>query len=371
MSAEFRFHEVVGPAPVSAELTGLAPRPSGTTGPSSPWQCPVPTLDGVPRLQPAPLKSAEETAGFPAGGIWPIPLPAASFAGQDKDDFLLRLYLRDALREPRLTAAQEIELGWLSTFDDDSARERLVLGNLRLVVHLAFAFRRPGLPVCDLINEGNIGLMRAAELFNPAYGRRFASYAAPWVRQRLNRALSRHAWPVRLPTDFAFQQKRLRSARARLANESGREPAPAELAAGTGFAPATVRRLSTTSFPECVALQSPLAGGEEGQTLADVLPDERTLPPDQALVCRDEGELVTDLLASLKPREGQVLRLRFGLDDGCERSLEEVGRSLGYVRQGIHRIESAALAKLRRKVQTFGFERQIGQRSAAGVSSPL
>jgi RNA polymerase primary sigma factor len=308
----------------------------------SPWHCPVPTLEGQPRSALAPSGASQKEALRPT-----LETPLAEESGGrsrsaaagrgDGDDFLLRLYLRDALREPLLSPTEEAVLGWGSTFDDETAREGLVLGNLRLVIHLAFECRRPGVSLCDLINEGNMALMRAAELFEPGYGRRFASYAAPWIRQSMRRAVGRLTWPVRLPASLLSRPGLRWAGQAQLALESDVEPTMSgQLPVGSG------------RCPTWLSLDSPLAGDEEGLTLGDGLADERTLPPDLALVRRGDCEFAGQLLTLLKPREQQVLRLRFGLEDGCQRSLDEVGRKLGYVRQGIHRIESAALDKLRR-----------------------
>lgn len=325
-------------------------------GPKQAWHCPVPTLEGIPRFSPAKRQPADEKAIFPTGREQ-FPSKPTSDANDrtpadEGDDFLLQLYLRDARREPMLTAAEETEVAWLASFDDEAARERLLLGHLRLVVHIAFEYRGFGLSLCDLINEGNIGLMRAAELFKPSRGARFPSYAALWIRQRMRRALTYQGWAMRLPADFCWQQSKLREAEARLGSEPDHEPEAEDLAVDCGFSRATVNRLRSSRFPLCLSLQSPVSGDEEGQVLADILPHEQTPAPDQELARRDEREFVERLLATLKPREQQVLRLRFGLDDGHERTLEEVGRELGYVRQGIHRIESLALAKLRRRAQS-------------------
>lgn len=319
-----------------------------------PWHCPVPTLEGLPRFsstRPVPIEDelalradsdepGAETCAAPRGG-------AATADGDD--DFLLRLYLRDVSREPRLAPDEELELGWRCSFGDDAARQRLVLGTLRLVVHIAFEYRGLGVPLGDLINEGNLGLWRATEGFKPTHGLRFSDYGGVWVRQRMRRALSSQARPMRLPANFSWQHSRVREAEARLREMLGFEPEDGDVAAECGFSLATVHRLRSAGFPKCLSLESPSPNDEIGQTLADLLPDECASPPDDHLARVDDQQLAHRLIATLGSREQQVLRLRFGVEDGRERTLEEVGRALGYVRQRIHQIESAALVKLRRR----------------------
>jgi RNA polymerase primary sigma factor len=350
MISNFELHPGAQPlSSLAGLLAVLADASRAPAAPGQPWHCPVPTLEGQPRVPPALRTPAPSQGTAPATGHSLPPEVgldgrAANRPAAKDGDYLLRLYLRDALREPLLTPEEESEMVWRASFDDEPARERLVLGNLRLVVHIGLEYRGLGLPLSDLINEGNLGLMRAAELFVPTYGGRFARYAATWIRQRMRRALSYQAWPMRMPADFSWQQNQVRAAEGRLGAEAANE----EVAAECGLRLATVRRLRASGHPRCLSLQSPVSDDEEGQVLADTLPDPEATPPDEALARSTAREFVEGLLLLLRPREQQVLRLRFGLDDGRQRTLEEVGDALGYVRQGIHRIESGALSKLRR-----------------------
>ena len=269
-----------------------------------------------------------------------------------EDDFVLRLYLRDTRRAPRLTADEETSAAWLASFDDASGREQLVLGHLRLVVRIAYDYRGMGLTLGDLINEGNLGLMRATELFDPVRGVRFASYADASIRQRMRRALSYQAWPVRLPADLNWRQGQVQAIEEQLTGRLHREPDDAEVASACRLTLPAVRRLRSGAEPTFVSLDNPMPGEDEpGRVLAEVLPDEHSPAPDERLARRSDCEFAARLLATLRPAEQRVLRLRFGFGDGCERTLEEVGQELGYVRQGIHRIESVALAKLRQRVR--------------------
>ncbi len=283
------------------------------------------------------------------------------------DDFLLRLYLRDALQEGMLTPDEEMELGRRALAGDQAARERLVLSHLRLGMRIAFDYNGLGLSLADLISEGNLGLMRAASSFNPAIGARFATYATVWIKQRIRRALTNQSRLVRLPPHIADCVTRVKSAEARLARELGRLPTDAELADDTDLVRHLIHQLRDAGVQHYVALDSPAGLDEDGPTLAESLAHEDAESPDETLARRSDREYVETLLASLKPREAQVLRLRFGLDDGCERSLEEVGRSIGLVRQRVQQIEAASLGRLRTRARLG----DLGSSPASRKSIPV
>jgi RNA polymerase sigma factor (sigma-70 family) len=262
------------------------------------------------------------------------------------NDFLIKLYLRDLASDSQHKPIEEPPADSLESFDD-SARERLVMGHLPSVVRMAFGYQGRGVPLSDLINEGNIGLMRAAERFDPVRKVRFAHYAGPWIRTQMDRALSYQAWPVSLPADFNWRRGQVRGAEERLAAKLNRRPKDTELARDCGLELPAVKRLRTASLPSFVGLESAWPGDEAGLTLAEVLPDETLARPDQEVARRSDREFVGTLLKTLTPTEQRVIKLRYGLDGGGGYTLTEVGRTLGYVRQGIHRIESSALGKLR------------------------
>ena len=263
------------------------------------------------------------------------------------DDYVLRLYLRD------LAAAAASEPSELSPTAgqrqlDDSARRRLVLSQLHQVVRTAFDYRRFGLTLGDLINEGNLGLMRAAELYDPQRNVRFSYYARPWIRVQMQRALSYQAWPVSLPADFKWCHSKVQRASDRLTAMLERPPQDFEVAEACGLELPAVRRLRAIPTLSFVPLDSPLLGNETGLTLAEVILDENSPRPDVEAGSLSDLEFAQGLLTVLTPREQKVIRLRFGLDDGSSHTLGQIGDLLGYVRQGIHRIESVALAKMRR-----------------------
>jgi RNA polymerase primary sigma factor len=278
------------------------------------------------------------------------PPPASS-----DEDFLLRLYFRDALNTPLLDPDEELQLGRRAHRGDPAARERLVLANLRLVVRIAFEYQGFGLAVADLISEGNLGLMRAVELFNPNLGARLAPYAAAWIKQRIRRALSNQSRLVRLPLGLVECAARVRNAEARLHAELGRAPTDAELAEDVELVHFVIHRLRGHATQVYLPLDGPATPGSDpdadAPSLAESLADPETDPPDEALASKSDRLYVESLLGTLEPRERQILRLRFGLDHGGGQSLEQVGRSLGVVRQRVQQIEVAALRKLRKRAR--------------------
>jgi RNA polymerase primary sigma factor len=265
-------------------------------------------------------------------------------------DFVLRLYLRDISGNStakRAGGRQAAEPGRL----DDSGRRQLVLGHLPRVVRIAFDYQGLGLPLGDLISEGNIGLMRAAELFDPFRKVTFTCYAKPWIRVQMQRALSYQARPVSLPAGFSGGRARVQAAQERLAAKLNRAPQDSELADECGLKLPAVRRLRSSPPPSFVPLESPWPGDETDLTLAEAIPDETFPAPDREAALHSDREFVDRLITVLSPAEQKVIRLRFGLDDGCHRTLGQVGQLLGYGRQGIHRLQSVALAKLRQRAR--------------------
>jgi RNA polymerase primary sigma factor len=304
-------------------------------------------------------------------GSTPRGVPVSSDAEPIHDeDFLLRLYFRDIQREPRLTLREESQVAIRARSGDTAACHRLALANLRLAVHIASDYRNSGLPLADLINEGNLGLLHAAALFDPTQGVGFGHYAAAWIRQRMRRALSSQAWPLRLPAAFAWHRSRVQRAEEYLHIALGRAPDENEVAVASGLPLPTVRRLRATGTLYFISLQKSPSDGESGSRLADTLADESALAPDREAARRSDREFVERLLGTLKPRERQVLRLHFGLDDRGPRTFGEIGRALGCVRQRIQRIESDALVKLRQRARMLEFKPPPGGWSALITGTP-
>jgi RNA polymerase primary sigma factor len=293
----------------------------------------------------------------------------------DGIDDPVRMYLREIGRVPLLTAKDEVELammmeagkeagrrrielarkGRLDLFVDrelrgiidrgELGRRRLAEANLRLVVSVAKKYIGRGMSLLDLIQEGNIGLLRAVEKFDYRKGYKFSTYATWWIRQAITRAIADQARTIRIPVHMVETINKLTRTARRLLQELGREPTPEEIAADMGIASDKVREIIKVA-QEPVSLETPI-GEEEDSHLGDFIPDDGTMAPAEAASHQLLKEQVEDVLASLTPREKMVLTRRFGLDDGRGRTLEEVGREFGVTRERIRQIEAKALRKLR------------------------
>ena len=238
------------------------------------------------------------------------------------DNDTLKLYMQNIMQYRRVTTSEEVQLARRIAEGDAEARDVLIKANLRLVVKIAHDFKGRGLPLLDLISEGNIGLMRAVEKFDPAKGAKLSSYAAWWIKQSMRRALSNQAPIIRVPTQSAMKMVKIRAAETRLTQELGRVPTAKEIAAASNLTERTVNGLrvgrSTT-----VSLQAPLKPGTDGE-LTDVLADESTVTPDHLLDDAEMMEVLQRLLDSLDRRERAILDLRFRLTTGVPCPLEAV-----------------------------------------------
>ena len=227
----------------------------------------------------------------------------------------------------------------------DEARATLIKANLRLVVKIAHDFKGLGLPLLDLISEGNIGLMRAVEKFDPIKGAKFSSYAAWWIKQSMRRALANQSRTIRIPVQSAGKINKIKSVRMKLTEELGREPTDSEIAEHLDFSERTVAGLRLADL-RTFSLHDPIQQGEEGE-FQDIIPDRRAMTPDQILGdVESVGRLLT-LLDELEDRERLILKMRFGLDGYRARTLEEVSQAIGRTRERVRQIQNQALVKLR------------------------
>jgi RNA polymerase primary sigma factor len=256
----------------------------------------------------------------------------------------VRMYLKEIGRISLLTAAEEVDLAKKAEKDDLKAKERLINSNLRLVVSIAKKYVGRGLTLLDLIEEGNIGLMRAVEKFDWRKGYKFSTYATWWIRQAITRAIADQARTIRIPVHMVETINRFIRTSRKLMQELGREASPEEIAKEMGIEPVKVREIIKVS-QEPTSLEAPV-GEEKDSTLGDFIPDEEIRPEDQASAELLKSHL-SEVLDTLNDREKKVLRLRFGLEDGRQRTLEEVGREFGVTRERIRQIEAKALRKLR------------------------
>ena len=256
----------------------------------------------------------------------------------------VRQYLHDIGKIPLLTAADEIDLAKRAEKNEKKARDRLISANLRLVVSIAKKYVGRGMSLLDLIEEGNIGLMRAVDKYDWRRGYKFSTYATWWIRQAITRAIADQARTIRIPVHMVETINRFNRTQRQLMQELGREPTPEEVAQALGIDPAKAREIVKVS-QEPTSLETPV-GDEEDSHLGDFIADQGLQPDEQAT--RELLKIHLDeVLDSLSPREKRVLQLRFGLEDGKQRTLEEVGKEFGVTRERIRQIEAKAIRKLK------------------------
>lgn len=263
----------------------------------------------------------------------------------------VRMWLKEAARGRLLTHAEEMDLARQIEAGNPEAKARLVEANLRLVISVAKKYIGRGLSLSDLIQEGNVGLIRAAEKFDYRKGHRFSTYATWWIRQAITRGLADQARTIRVPVHMVETLNRIARATARLSQNLGREPSLEELGQVVSLSPERVGEILRMA-PEPLSLETPI-GEEEETQLADMVEDTTRETPIEAAAGVLLREQIHMELKSLTPRESAVLRLRFGFDDGYPRTLEEVGRVLKLTRERIRQIENKALKKLRHPSRTL------------------
>jgi len=261
----------------------------------------------------------------------------------------LARYLRDAIEVPLLTVEEEIELARRIRHGDAAAREHMIRANLRLVVKIAHNYEGCGLPLLDLINEGNLGLMKAVERFDPAKGGKLSTYGAWWIKQSIRRALTNQSKTIRVPAHTLEKIWAMRRVAERYERELGRAPTPAELAAETGLRLPRVVEIQNAALPPA-SLDAPM-GDADSSRLADVVPDSSQADPAVALARRDLHELVHELVPRLPERERMILQQRFGLGDSGKLTLRTIGRRFGVTRERIRQLQNLALQKLRQLIQ--------------------
>ena len=257
----------------------------------------------------------------------------------------VKAYLKEIGRVPLLTMEQELELARAAQAGDADARRKLSEANLRLVVSVAKRYVGRGLPFLDLIQEGNLGLMKAAEKFEPERGFKFSTYATWWIRQAITRAIADQARTIRIPVHMVETINKVIRVSRQLLQELGHDPSPNEISAEMGMPVEKVREILKIA-QEPVSLETPI-GEEEDSHLGDFIPDEGASEPSEAASFTLLKEQLMDVLSTLTPREEKVLKLRFGIEDGRTRTLEEVGKEFNVTRERIRQIEAKALRKLR------------------------
>ncbi|WP_430119678.1 RNA polymerase sigma factor RpoD [Paenibacillus solani] len=257
----------------------------------------------------------------------------------------VRMYLKEIGRVPLLSADEEVELSKRIEEGDEEAKRRLAEANLRLVVSIARRYAGRGMQFLDLIQEGNMGLIKAVEKFDYSKGFKFSTYATWWIRQAITRSIADQARTIRIPVHMVETINKLVRVSRQLLQELGREPTPEEIGKEMDISPEKVREIQKVS-QEPVSLETPV-GEESDSNLGDFIEDQDALAPADAAAFELLKEQLEEVLDTLTEREENVLRLRFGLEDGRTRTLEEVGQVFGVTRERIRQIEAKALRKLR------------------------
>jgi RNA polymerase primary sigma factor len=279
--------------------------------------------------------------------------PAVETAQPFEPDFSrgdsLQLYLREIGQVKLLTPAEEIALAKRIKRGDKSAREHMIKANLRLVVKIARDYENLGLPLLDLINEGNIGLMKGVERFDPKKGAKLSTYASWWIKQAIKRALANQSKTIRLPVHVVDKVAHIRRAEVRLREVLDREPTDEEVASELGLDARRVRRYRAASRAP-VSLDAPI-GDDDTDRVSEVVADPNAALPSEQLVYESDNALVQEILATLPEREREILAMRFGLSDGKERTLEEVGERFGVTRERIRQIQEQALKTIRKTME--------------------
>ncbi|MDG1897358.1 MAG: RNA polymerase sigma factor RpoD/SigA [Fuerstiella sp.] len=260
----------------------------------------------------------------------------------------LETYLREINETALLSAQEEKDLSRAISAGDAAARDRMVRANLRLVVNIARGYSNKGLPLQDLIEEGNLGLMRAVEGFDPDMNTRFSTYASYWIKQSIKRALVNTAKTIRVPAYMVELLSKWRRASAKLAEELKRVPTPEDIARELEIPQKKLRIVKKAIALYNASPQS--EQDESGLSLGDIVPDDRTVGPEDELINSDNLKHVFRLLEEMDTREATILRMRFGLDDCEPQTLKEIGESMGLTRERVRQIEGEALRKLHRSL---------------------
>ncbi len=261
----------------------------------------------------------------------------------------IQVYLQEIGRVPLLTLQQESDLAKRIKRGDQKAREHMIKANLRLVVKIARDYDGLGLPLLDLISEGNIGLMHAVERFDPKKGAKMSTYASWWIKQAMRRALSNQSRTIRLPVHIADKMNRLKRLSYSLTDQLGRQPTDAELANRCNVPTNKVTQLRTLGLRPA-SLDAPIGDDDDNQ-FNEIIEDEAALTPHELLRIKSMRQDIRQHLKYLTPREAEVISLRFGIDGRESRTLDEVGKKFKVTRERIRQIQDMALTKLRRRLE--------------------
>jgi RNA polymerase primary sigma factor len=290
-------------------------------------------------------EAAEAARKKKAAAEAPVKPERTSYDG----DTAIKLYLREIGQVKLLTPQEEIELAAKIKKGDKKAREQMIKANLRLVVKIARDYEGIGLPLLDLISEGNIGLMKAVERFDPAKGGKLSTYGSWWIKQSIKRALANQSKTIRLPVHLVDKISKMRRTAMRLQEELGREPTDDELGQELGITGARVAQMRMAAIRPA-SLDAPI-GDEDSNNFAEVVQDEAADTPYEQLEEKTVTRMLQEMVKTLDSREATILRARFGLDGGPQKTLEEVGQKFGVTRERVRQIQNIALKKLRKMIE--------------------
>ncbi len=333
--------------------------------------CCLMAVNKAKRRQTAKLKKAE--APPPPSPVPPAPDPktpapqtegdTAHFIRTESErhdgDMAIRLYLREIGQVKLLTPDEEVELAARIKKGDKKAREQMIKANLRLVVKIARDYEGIGLPLLDLISEGNIGLMKAVERFDPAKGGKLSTYGSWWIKQAIKRALANQSKTIRLPVHLVDKISKMRRASMRLQEELGHDPSDEELAAVLGTTAGRVSQMRSASARPA-SLDAPISD-DDSNNFSEVVEDERAVDPYHELEDKTVVSMLQDMVKHLNDREATILAYRFGLDGGAERTLEEVGEKFHVTRERVRQIQNLALRKLRKMIEKLEKDKESDQ----------
>ena len=274
---------------------------------------------------------------------------------QNSEQSSLDIYLKQISEIPLISVDEEIELAKKISKGDDEARKKMITANLRLVVKIAQDYSNIGLSLLDLINEGNIGLMKAVERFDPSKGGKLSTYASWWIKQSIKRALANQSKTIRLPVHMVDRVTQIRRITQQLSEKLGREPSDEELAEEMKIPVSRITHLKSVS-KKPASLDSPI-NDEDGSSLGDLVPDEKSTSPLEKLQSKSLVGDVDKVLSTLDPREADIIRLRFGLEGRDPKTLEEVGEQIGITRERVRQLQEQAIRQLRKSMTKFEKQR--------------
>ncbi len=333
-------HKASGHQPADKDKTNNKKIRNATEAARPETQKPAPQPPAPPSREVAERQDVAETET-----TLPVERERSSYDG----DTAIKLYLREIGQVKLLTPEEEIELAARIKKGDKKAREQMIKANLRLVVKIARDYEGIGLPLLDLISEGNIGLMKAVERFDPSKGGKLSTYGSWWIKQSIKRALANQSKTIRLPVHLVDKISKMRRTAMRLQEELGREPTDEELGEELGISASRVAQMRLAAIRPA-SLDAPI-GDEDSNNFAEVVQDESADTPYQQLEEKTVTKMLQEMIKTLDPREATILRARFGLDGGPEKTLEEVGEKFGVTRERVRQIQNIALKKLRKMIE--------------------